>query len=204
MTAIRDLYPRWQSKVPIACTFCRAAESDELAAQQFLVALRPTLRHVVASVLGSWHPDVDDAIQLSSLALIRAAAAFRGECRPDQYASKIAFRVALKMRRKRRREWDRDDLEGAFAEERSILANDSAEINERRELLRDLVATLPAKQSEALTLRAISDCSLEEIARVTGAPRNTVRSRVRLAREALRHRIERSPDLAEALAPAPR
>jgi RNA polymerase sigma-70 factor (ECF subfamily) len=38
--------------------------------------------------------------------------------------------------------------------------------------------------------------SLEEVASATGVPVNTVRSRVRLAKEALRRRIEALPHLA--------
>jgi RNA polymerase sigma-70 factor (ECF subfamily) len=40
---------------------------------------------------------------------------------------------------------------------------------------------------------------MQEVADATGAPINTVRSRVRLAKEALRRRIEEDPTLAELL-----
>lgn len=179
----------------------RAGKSDEPAAHQLLISLRPTLIRVVASVLGSSHPDFDDAIQQSSLALIRAAAVFRGECHPAGYAARIALRVALRIRRKSHREWGRrDDVEHSpFESDESISPNELAEANERRELLRDLVAALPATQSEALTLRAVLGWSLDEVARATGVPSNTVRSRIRLARQALKRSIERTPYLAEAL-----
>ena len=38
---------------------------------------------------------------------------------------------------------------------------------------------------------------MQEVADATGAPVNTVRSRLRLAKEALRHRIEKDPAFAE-------
>ena len=41
--------------------------------------------------------------------------------------------------------------------------------------------------------------SVEEIAQHAGAPQNTVRSRLRLAKEALKRRIESEPGLLEAL-----
>jgi RNA polymerase sigma-70 factor (ECF subfamily) len=56
---------------------------------------------------------------------------------------------------------------------------------------------LPEEQAEALTLRVVMGWSLEEVARASGAPVNTVRSRVRLAKEALRARIDAQPALAE-------
>jgi RNA polymerase sigma factor (sigma-70 family) len=67
----------------------------------------------------------------------------------------------------------------------------------RRELLRELLEDLPEEQAEALTLRVVMGWSLEEVAQASGAPVNTVRSRVRLAKEALRARIEAQPALAE-------
>jgi RNA polymerase sigma-70 factor (ECF subfamily) len=45
--------------------------------------------------------------------------------------------------------------------------------------------------------------SLEEVASATGAPVNTVRSRVRLAKEALRKRIEADPSLTDDLEGTP-
>jgi RNA polymerase sigma-70 factor (ECF subfamily) len=60
----------------------------------------------------------------------------------------------------------------------------------RRALLRDVVADLPEAQAEALILRSVLGYSFEEVAAATGAPLNTVRSRLRLAKEALRRRIE--------------
>jgi RNA polymerase sigma-70 factor (ECF subfamily) len=67
------------------------------------------------------------------------------------------------------------------------------------ELLRDLLGELPREQMETLALRTLLGCSLEETALSTGVPVNTVRSRVRLAKERLRHRIEADPGLMESL-----
>ena len=46
-------------------------------------------------------------------------------------------------------------------------------------------------------MRVVMGWTLEEVSRATGAPINTVRSRVRLAKEALRRRIEAAPELGE-------
>ena len=69
----------------------------------------------------------------------------------------------------------------------------------RRELLRELLARLPEEQAETLALRVVLGWSLDEIASATGAPTNTVRSRMRLAKDALRKSIEKSPGLSEEL-----
>ena len=48
-------------------------------------------------------------------------------------------------------------------------------------------------------MRIVLGFSLEEIATQSGAPLNTVRSRLRLAKERLRSRIESDPALRETL-----
>ena len=69
----------------------------------------------------------------------------------------------------------------------------------RRALVRRLLDELPEEQAEALALRVALGWSLKEIAETTGTPLNTVRSRMRLAKEALRRRIGNDPDLADEL-----
>ena len=63
----------------------------------------------------------------------------------------------------------------------------------------ELLDELPEAQAEALYLRAALDYSLPEIAKTMGVPLNTVRSRVRLAREALRRRLDKRPALRQLL-----
>jgi len=48
-------------------------------------------------------------------------------------------------------------------------------------------------------MRVVLGWSIKEIATHSGAPLNTVRSRLRLAKEALKSRIEEDPGLVEAL-----
>jgi RNA polymerase sigma-70 factor (ECF subfamily) len=65
--------------------------------------------------------------------------------------------------------------------------------------LRSLLDELPPVQADTFALRIALGYSMQEVADATGAPINTVRSRVRLAKEALRRRIEEDPTLAELL-----
>jgi RNA polymerase sigma-70 factor (ECF subfamily) len=69
--------------------------------------------------------------------------------------------------------------------------------------LRDLLTDLPEEQADALALRVMLGWSLEDVAQATGAPLNTVRSRVRLAKEALRRRVDADPSLADQLEVSP-
>ena len=177
----------------------RAASGDLAATQEFLAYVWPTLTRVAAGVLGARHADLDDAVQQSMIALVRALPAFRGECHPAGYASRITLRVALRVRRNVKRDVTRREAltELESDGDDALATNDDALGSRRRELLRELLEDLPEEQAEALTLRVVMGWSLEEVSRASGAPVNTVRSRVRLAKEALRARIEQQPTLAE-------
>ncbi|HYQ16657.1 MAG TPA: sigma-70 family RNA polymerase sigma factor [Polyangiaceae bacterium] len=177
----------------------RAAAGDLAATQEFLSYVWPTLTRVASGVLGAQHPDLDDAVQQSMIALLRALPAFRGECHPAGYASRITLRVALRVRRGHKRDLTRRETFSRLnaLDESSASPTEDALSARRRELLRELLQDLPEEQAEALALRVVMGWTLEEVSRATGAPINTVRSRVRLAKEALRHRIESVPELGE-------
>ncbi len=70
-------------------------------------------------------------------------------------------------------------------------------------LLRALLDELPVVQAETFALRVALGYSMQEVADATSAPVNTVRSRLRLAKEALRHRIEQDATLTELLGDEP-
>jgi RNA polymerase sigma factor (sigma-70 family) len=178
-----------------------AAAGDDVATRRLLNAVSAPMTRVVAGVLGATHPDLDDVVQQSLIGLVRALGAFRGECHPLGYASRIALHIALRARRRSSVERVRTRVlaEGAPPKTPLPLPSDEFESEGRRTLLRDLLQDLPEEQAETLALRIMLGWSLEEVALATGAPVNTVRSRVRLGKEALRRRIEESPGLAEDL-----
>jgi RNA polymerase sigma-70 factor (ECF subfamily) len=149
--------------------------------------------------MGAKHPDADDAAQLTLIGFIQALPSFRGECDPAQFAARIAVRTAGAVRRRARArsvgQDDSVDLDGVEAPPHEIAAA------RRRSLIRGLLDELPEEQAETLALRVMLGWSLKEIAASTRAPLNTVRSRLRLAKEAIRRRIADNPALAEALEP---
>jgi RNA polymerase sigma-70 factor (ECF subfamily) len=179
----------------------RAAAGDDIATRQFLKAVWPMITRVIAGVLGPAHPDLDDVVQQALIALLRAIVLYRGECHPAGYASRIALHIALRARK-------RSGVERARARVMADMlppdgtvpsASDEAAKERRRQVLNDLLESLPEEQAHSLALRIVLGWSLDEVALATGAPVNTVRSRVRLAKEALRRRIEANTDLAEDL-----
>ncbi len=178
----------------------RAASGDTAATAELLRLLAPEMRRVVVGVMGSQSPDVDDALQQSLIGLIHALPAFRGECAPAGYACRIAFRTALAVRTSSRRHTvnrrDADEAHELVSKDRP----DTDLFGQRRtEIVRTLLEELPREQAEALAMRTMMGWSLEEIASSCEAPVNTVRSRLRLAKDALRKKIESDPALLELL-----
>jgi RNA polymerase sigma-70 factor (ECF subfamily) len=178
-----------------------AAAGDNVATSKLLKTLTPRLVRVVRAVLGGSHPDVDDAIQQTLIGFVQALPAFRGDCDPMGYATVIAVRAAVAVRKRAHIDHARRD-DGADADELAHHHDgpgDVAAAQQRKDMLRELLAELPPEQAEALAMRVVLGWSLEEIASHRGAPLNTVRSRLRLAKEGLRRRIEAAPGMIEAL-----
>lgn len=178
-----------------------AGTGDPLATRRFLDRVWPTLSRVVNGVLGAHHPEVDDVIQQSLIAVLQALSAFRGDCHPAGYASRIALHVALRARRNAtvRRNRSQSLAQISAAEPDAVWPGCEVSAERRKRALRDLLTDLPEEQADALALRVVLGWSLEDVAQATGAPLNTVRSRVRLAKEALRRRIEADPTLSDEL-----
>lgn len=177
-----------------------AARGDRSAIEDLVAALAPMLLAVARKILGARDSDVEDATQESLIAVVRALGAFRGDSSIAHYARRIAARTCIATRKRRRaRERQVETYDRMDVGRRQTLPNESAAAARRREAMRSLLDQLPLEQAETLTLRVVLGMSLAEVAEATGAPVNTVRSRVRLAREALRKRIESDPATAALL-----
>ncbi len=176
-----------------------ARDGDARALQQLLQAVSPRIGRVVRVVLGADHPDRDDVEQLSLLAFTQALGSFRGECEPTHYASRIAVRTAVHARHRYRKLQARFDDLAEYDEPTATNTHDDALAERRKRHVRELLAIIPPDQAEALALRVALGWSLEEIGAASNTPVNTVRSRLRLAKEALRKKIEADPSLNDEL-----
>jgi len=125
----------------------------------------------------------EDLVQESFLALWRKPAAYdssRGAVRA--YVLGIARKLILKR-------W-RDERPQELLEDDSLIAAPiDLEERERAAAVGQAVLRLPPLQREALVLADYEDCSLEEIARATGAEIAAVKSRLHRARENLRRML---------------
>jgi RNA polymerase sigma factor (sigma-70 family) len=157
----------------------------------------PRVIAAIRAVMGFSHPDLDDACQLALIGFVQALPQFRGECDPAQFAARIGVRVATATRKRARALGARTDV--STEPEEIQVAPAALTSGRRRTLVRSLLDALPEEQGETLALRVVLGWSLKEISAASGAPVNTIRSRLRLAKEALRRRIASNPELAEAL-----
>jgi RNA polymerase sigma-70 factor (ECF subfamily) len=181
-----------------------AAEGDRSATHALLVALAPHLLRTVRSMLGRSDPDAEDIAQEAALVVIGALPSFRGESSVQRFATRTAVLVAMNARR-RRAASKRGGYQAATAADLDELVAQPDGPEQRlaqaqaAEAVRALLLTLPAAQAEALALHCVGGCTLAEIAAATHAPLQTVKSRLRLARRALRLTLAGEPALLELL-----
>jgi RNA polymerase sigma-70 factor (ECF subfamily) len=126
---------------------------------------------------------------------------FRGEGTVLHYACRITVLSAMNVRRRdaaQKRallrvpaELDEVALEGPNPE-------DNAQSASLVPIVRELLATLPDALAEALALHVVLGYTVVEIAQAASLPVETVRSRLRLAKQALRKRVLSNPKLREA------
>jgi RNA polymerase sigma-70 factor (ECF subfamily) len=178
-----------------------AGDGNPEAAATLIMHLGSNMLNAVRKVMGPQHPDVDDVTQDSVIALLGALETFRGECSVAHFAQRIALLTALTARRRlrlQRRWWDMESPpiedvpdDGVF----SPLAGTVA--RRRRELVRQVLDELPDVLAEALALHFALGYTVEEIAAATSVPANTIWSRLRLGKRALKNKLDRDAQLAE-------
>ena len=180
----------------------RVVAGDRKATRALLCAVGPSMLRAIRKVLARSTHEVEDVAQEAMEALIAALPSFRGECPVLHFARRVAVLTALANRRRLdlRAQWAADAEQ---TEPEGIAGGPSpAEalfLRGRREALEALLDELPANQAEALVLHAALGFTIGEVAAAVGRPAETIRSRLRLAKQALRDRIQANPALSEFL-----
>jgi RNA polymerase sigma-70 factor (ECF subfamily) len=178
----------------------RAQAGDPDAVGEVVGELAPGVLRAVTALLGREHPDVEDLAQDVLLAVVAALPDFRGDSTLLHFAVRIAARKSVFVRRRTRSVlgWLESFWRGEYpVQQAPSSAHEEMKGERQRALLRLLLSELPDAQAEALALRVVYGHSIEEISSITHTPFNTVRSRLRLAKEALRTRIEAEARWAE-------
>jgi len=188
--------PQTDDLAPLVAS-CR--QGDTVATKTLLATLGPSMLQMVRRVLGPFHADVDDVLQDAFVGLLRALPGFRGDSTTRHFACRIATLSALKARRRRGGvpadpgpDADEDCWAGADPDDWALASC-------RRQILRRLLGELPGPQAEALVLHCVAGLSVEEISVAVHCPAETVRSRLRRAKAALRERITADPSMGDLL-----
>jgi len=175
---------------------------DSRALRTFLTTMVPHLLRIVRRILGPEHPDLEDVTYEAAYATVEGLSRFRGEGTVKHFACRVAVLTAINVRRhdstaKRARRRELVDFDGLPSErpspDQDLMAASLVPV------VRDLVGTLPQPLAEALTLHVILGYTVPEIVEACGAGEETVRSRLRLAKQALRKRVLGNPLLREVL-----
>ena len=174
----------------------RAAAGSERAMHQLADRLLNSVRATV-HYLAAKDSDADDLAQLSMIEILRAVHSFRGECRLETWATRIAVRTTMRHLKRRRRgiSWLTHFRDNPL--EQPASPDQISETLQMRRRVQQILCRLPLSQRTALVLKLVHGFSIEEISDVTDAPPNTVRERLRVARMKFRTYTLKDPVLSE-------
>jgi RNA polymerase sigma-70 factor (ECF subfamily) len=161
-----------------------AARGDRVAAEGLCRELLPRVRNLVRYLLRG-DARVDDVAQEALIAVLRGLATFRGDGRFESWVDRIVARTTFAAIRRIRAETqpgERAPVEG----EAVHAGGDTYAL--RRELV-EALDRLPGDQRESLVLHFAVGMTVPEIAEAAAAPIETVRSRLRLGKAALREAL---------------
>src|SRR4051812_4738161 len=162
-----------------------AAGGDRRAAQDLCREILPRVRNLVRYLLRG-DSRVDDMAQEALIAVLRGLGTYRGEGRFESWVDRVVARSTFATLRRIRAETQPGSEDVADHERDPV---ELSPYEERRELASAL-DQLPADQRQALILHFSVGMTVPEIAEAVAAPFETVRSRLRLAKAALRETLK--------------
>lgn len=171
---------------PIDPRIAAASRGDRDAAEALCRELLPRVRNLVRYLLRG-DARVDDVAQEALIAVLRGLATFRGDGRFESWVDRVVARATFSALRRIRAETQPGQhapVEGDAAVE--VHGGDGYVL--RRELALAL-DRLPGDQRESLVLHFAVGMTVPEIAEAAAAPIETVRSRLRLGKAALREAL---------------
>ncbi len=177
-----------------------AAERDPTAASTLVLQIGGAVLSTVRQVLGPGHPDTEDVAQEAVIAFLNSLKEFRGECSTRRYAQRVALFTALDARRRlvaQRRLIDTEQVMEDLPNTTPSTPLGDALTGRRREVLRKILDSLPDVIAQALALHFVLGYTVDEIAAATASPPNTIWSRLRLGKQALRRLFANDKHLAE-------
>ena len=130
-----------------------------------------------------------DLAQDTFLRAFQSLGSYRGEAEVTTWVLAIGRRLVLSRARRSRLERRWQVVTDALPE----AASGRGIVEPADPKLMDAVAALPLRQREAVVLFYLEDLGVEDIARLTGRPANTIKSDLHRARAALRLELGEAP-----------
>ena len=141
--------------------------------------------------------DADDIVQMALIEILRSCGTFRGECRLEVWAYRIAVRTAMRhLKDRRARHRLAEQKEHQIPVEHHTPEHCAEQVQLRHRIKAHL-GRLPVAQRTAVVLRFVHGLRAEEIAETLEIPLNTARERLRVGRKKLRKLVVKDRELAE-------
>jgi RNA polymerase sigma-70 factor (ECF subfamily) len=159
----------------------RCQAGDQAAFEELVGLYQARLRYFLSKMIGDDHT-ADDLLQEVWFDVYRGVSRLADPGAFSTWLYQIARRRALAALRNRRQppsSLDGIDLADAGEEDDDFSAEDAERVHAA-------LGLLEPEHREVLLLRFIEEMTYEDIARVTGCPLGTVRSRIHYAKRALR------------------
>lgn len=162
----------------------RLQAGDERALETLMQRYQGPLYGFLSRRVGS---AADDLFQETWIRVVRARETFDLERRFSAWVYQIANNLCRD--RYRRLEVQRRAIESARVEDETLRESPAVPALREGDRMRERVLALPDRLREVLVLRYYEDLGEEEMARVLGVPRGTIKSRLHAAVKALRERV---------------
>ncbi|NTX34306.1 sigma-70 family RNA polymerase sigma factor [Myxococcus sp. CA033] len=161
-----------------------AIQGRREAAESLLMELLPRVRNLVRYLV---HGDgeVEDIAQEALIALLRGLSTYRGEGQFQSWVDRVVARTTFAwLKRARGNEARRVDESAELMAVPSEDAPPDEYVHRRRMVM--LLDRIPDEQRHAMVLHHVLGMSVPEVSDELGIPFETIRSRLRLGRAALR------------------
>lgn len=161
-----------------------AIQGRKEAAESLLLELLPRVRNLVRYLVHG-DGDVEDIAQEALIALLRGLPSYRGEGQFHSWADRVVARTTFAwLRRARGTEARRGEEPAELTAVPSEDAPPDEYVHRRRMVM--LLDRIPDEQRHAMVLHHVLGMSVPEVSDELGIPFETIRSRLRLGRTALR------------------
>jgi RNA polymerase sigma-70 factor, ECF subfamily len=174
-----------------------ALNGDQEALGRLLASYMPQLYRVALRVLDT-PQDAEDALQDGLLQVVQHFREFEGRSRLSTWLTRIVINAAL-MRLRRSRPEVTTKIDPKLDQDVLCLADTIADPGptpeemyareERLQILKRMLRSLPAAYASALWLRDFQGMSTKEVAEAMGVPEGSVKSHVHRARLRLRNKM---------------